>query len=389
MRPHPGGLDKLGRYVIRASLLGLGVPYCLVIALYCVVGWPNTSQPGEGKYQRALHPTRVLNLNYVFMQQVGMVRFLPLYYRIRKFYSDAESVETDVPFGRNGNTLDVWWPTDTDSSVNDKDPSQQRRKPILVYVYGGAWMAGDKNLYGLLAQSLADKLGAIVCVPNYSIYPKGIVTDMLNDLVDTMAWIKTSELITSLGGDPEQIVMCGHSAGGHLSALVTLNLAQRSATEAINSKANESALEASSVLSSIRGVIAISGVFDIRDHYGFESWRGVEDLSGMWRVMEGRDNFDKYSPTLVLKDLDTQQIAKLPPFVLVHGTEDGTVPLSASEKFAAALSHHGVSVAMAIIQGGGHAPLVLDMMEEGRHYHKEMTTIVVEHAQRLFQGGES
>ena len=71
-----------------------------------------------------------------------------------------------------------------------------------------------------------------------------------------------------------------------------------------------SAKEASDLLSSIRGVIAISGVFHIMDHYHFEAWRGIEDISCMWRVMEGQDNFDKYSPMLRLGALDGQQIAR-------------------------------------------------------------------------------
>ncbi|XP_022079766.1 probable isoprenylcysteine alpha-carbonyl methylesterase ICMEL2 [Acanthaster planci] len=379
-------MNKLGRVILGASLLGLGIPYVLVVAVNCLMGWPN-SRPEEGsRFQRALHPTRVLNLNYVFVQQVGMLQFLPLYLRFWKFYREAETVTRDIPYGRNSNTLDIWWPSANQSLAKDAsstDPSQQHRRPVFVYVYGGAWGSGDKNLYGLLAQSLADRLEAIVCVPNYSIYPKGIVTDMLHDLADTIAWIKTSELIRSLGGSPEQIILCGHSAGGHLVAMVTLNLAHRSVTEVQNSETSKSSSEALSLLSSVRGVIAISGVFDIADHYQFESWRGVEDMSYMWRAMDGRANFAKYSPTLVLKELDSQQIAKLPPFILIHGTEDGTVPVSASEKFASALSEDGAPVSLVIVSGGGHAPLVLDMMEEGRPFYTEMTTVVMEHVKRV------
>ena len=71
-----------------------------------------------------------------------------------------------------------------------------------------------------------------------------------------------------------------------------------------------SAEAAASILSSVRGVIAICGVFHIGDHYRFEARRGVEDLSGMWRAMEGLSNFDKHSPLLRLQALDSQQITR-------------------------------------------------------------------------------
>ena len=45
-------------------------------------------------------------------------------------------------------------------------------RPLVVFVYGGTWGSGDKNMYGLVCSNLAKKLNAIVCCPNYSIYPK-------------------------------------------------------------------------------------------------------------------------------------------------------------------------------------------------------------------------
>lgn len=44
--------------------------------------------------------------------------------------------------------------------------------PVIVFLYGGSWSTGDKDMYGLLCTQLADSAQAIVCCPNYSIYPK-------------------------------------------------------------------------------------------------------------------------------------------------------------------------------------------------------------------------
>ena len=57
------------------------------------------------------------------------------------------------------------------------------------------------------------------------------MTDMTDDLEDALAWLKSSQLVRSLGGDPERVALCGHSAGGHLAAMLAVELAQRGPVE--------------------------------------------------------------------------------------------------------------------------------------------------------------
>ncbi len=47
----------------------------------------------------------------------------------------------------------------------------------------------------------------------------------------------------------------------------------------------------------------LAGVYDIGDHYEFESWRGIEDISAMARAADGPENFDRLSPTHVVSNL--------------------------------------------------------------------------------------
>jgi carboxylesterase type B len=42
--------------------------------------------------------------------------------------------------------------------------------PVVIFVYGGAWGSGDKNMYGPLCVEIANRLNAVVCCPNLSIY---------------------------------------------------------------------------------------------------------------------------------------------------------------------------------------------------------------------------
>ena len=44
-------------------------------------------------------------------------------------------------------------------------------------------------------------------------------------------------------------------------------------------------------------------MYDIAEHYKFESWRGVEDISTMARAMYGIEQFDNFSPTVIARSL--------------------------------------------------------------------------------------
>ena len=69
----------------------------------------------------------------------------------------------DITFGNNENQLDLYFP---------ESGSSEKLRPVVVFIYGGAWGSGNKSMYSLLCSQLADKLDAVVCCPNYSLYPK-------------------------------------------------------------------------------------------------------------------------------------------------------------------------------------------------------------------------
>lgn len=59
--------------------------------------------------------------------------------------------------------MDVWLP-------NSKH--QEEEKPVIFFIYGGAWGSGYKELYAKLGQEVANTLDSIVVIPDYRIYPK-------------------------------------------------------------------------------------------------------------------------------------------------------------------------------------------------------------------------
>ena len=96
----------------------------------------------------------------------------------------------------------------------------QSKSPVLVFVHGGNWKSGDKKQYGFLGRNFARK-GIVTVIPNYTLSPKADYDSMTFEIAQVIQWVKKN--ISTYGGDSTQIFLTGHSAGGHLIALATLN----------------------------------------------------------------------------------------------------------------------------------------------------------------------
>ncbi len=94
--------------------------------------------------------------------------------------------------------------------------------PVVVWVHGGAWRAGDKRDPGVEEKvALANSLGAALVAVNYRLSTPGsgvLWPDHGNDVVAALAWLR--EVGPEHGLDPERVALIGHSAGAHLVSIV-------------------------------------------------------------------------------------------------------------------------------------------------------------------------
>jgi len=104
------------------------------------------------------------------------------------------------------NLLDVYYPKDL-SKVKD----------VLVFIHGGSWNSGKKDTYWWLGRNMAHK-NVVTVVINYSLSPVYQYEKMAADCAKALKWV--SENAGTYGGDPNNIFVMGHSAGGHLAALI-------------------------------------------------------------------------------------------------------------------------------------------------------------------------
>ena len=99
-------------------------------------------------------------------------------------------------------------------------PSDAIDAPVIIFFYGGAWRSGNKELYRYVAKALA-RLGYVVVVPDYRIFPEVRYPDFLEDGALVVRWVKGN--VARFGGDPEKIFLKGHSAGAHIAAMLSID----------------------------------------------------------------------------------------------------------------------------------------------------------------------
>jgi arylformamidase len=89
--------------------------------------------------------------------------------------------------------------------------------PIHVFVHGGYWQRMDKADFSFVARAL-QPAGAAVVVINYALIPAVGMDELVRQCRAAVAWVWRNA--ASFGGDPDRITASGHSAGGHLTAML-------------------------------------------------------------------------------------------------------------------------------------------------------------------------
>ncbi len=218
---------------------------------------------------------------------------------------------------------------------------------VLVFVHGGAWGSGKPWMYRLSAHGIGTHIKASkIILLQYPVYPCANILEQRDALCEAMRYIRGPgwSKIKPENNKRCSIFLCGHSSGANICALALLYSAAKG-------------------LAIADAFISLSGVFDIQKHYFWEMRRGVHLISPMGGAAISLSRFWESSPTTLLQMLERDStLSRYFPITLVlHGTDDTTVPISSSIDFASELSRHYVDVHTSF-PVEGHVQPIIDMM---------------------------
>jgi acetyl esterase/lipase len=105
---------------------------------------------------------------------------------------------------------------------------RQTLKPIVMFFYGGAWHTGSREEYRFVAKSFTD-MGYVVAIPDYRLAPEVTYPDFLRDSAAAFRAVVANA--AAVGGDPDRIILAGHSAGAYNAAMLAMDGRWLSATD--------------------------------------------------------------------------------------------------------------------------------------------------------------
>ena len=118
---------------------------------------------------------------------------------------------------------DVAYGADRKQRFDVYAPTGVRNAPVILMVHGGGWRIGDKRSRGVVENKVArwSRAGIVVISVNYRMLPGTDPVEQARDVARALAAAQAR--MTEWGGDPNRVVLMGHSAGAHIVALIDAN----------------------------------------------------------------------------------------------------------------------------------------------------------------------
>jgi acetyl esterase/lipase len=246
-------------------------------------------------------------------------------------------LEKDIPYAGTKNprqTLDLLLP---------RNPRGDKPLPLVVNIHGGAWQSGDKtNGVPQLANMVATGNYAAASI-GYRLSGESTWPAQIHDCKAAIRWLRANAEKYRI--DPDRIGVMGGSAGGHLVAM-------------LGTSGGIADLEGD--LGPYKGVS--SRVKCVVDQFGPSDLLTIGDFPSSLNhkapgspesrliggtLPEHKETAKAASPITYISKDD-------PPFFIIHGDKDMTVPYNQSERLAKALKEAGLDVLFVKVEGGGH-----------------------------------
>ncbi|MBV8928384.1 MAG: alpha/beta hydrolase [Mycobacteriaceae bacterium] len=215
------------------------------------------------------------------------------------------------------------------SSVRYGDAPQQlldvwRRKdlppgpaPVLVFVPGGAWVHGGRQLQGYAMMAHLAAQGWVCLSIQYRVAPQHRWPRHVQDVKAAIAWARAN--VDRFGGDRDFVAIAGCSAGGHLAALAGLTADDPTFRTELPADAD----------TSVDAVVGVYGRYDWEDRSTPERARFMDFLE---RVVV-KKRYDRHPELFRAASPIACVRPDAPPFLVVHGTGDTVIPVPQARTF--------------------------------------------------------
>lgn len=237
-----------------------------------------------------------------------------------------------TPSGSFSKAKDVsYGPLDRQKLDIYKADKPRANSPVLIFIHGGSWEDGSKDIYKFLAEGFTSE-GYDIAVPNYRLYPDAVYPQMLEDSAKAVAHVAKQY-------PSRPLVIMGHSAGAYNALMVSLNKSYLSA-------------EAISICERIAGVVSLAAP------------TGVYELKKEPLITIFPDRFQKNDAPLAYVD------APSPKLFMMNGGADTTVGPKNAENLAAKVNGRGGEAQLEIYDGIDHTQAVQFL---SRHFDGKAT----------------
>ncbi|WP_080238699.1 alpha/beta hydrolase [Spirosoma rigui] len=228
--------------------------------------------------------------------------------------------------------------------------------PVVLFIHGGSWNSGNKNIYWFIGRRLA-KQGVVAVIINYRLAPNVLVPAMADDCADAVLW--TARHIAEYGGDPNRIFTMGHSAGGGLAALMAAK--------------HELFVARGLPQSPVKGAILDDPAgLDMYDYLQKMAYPNDEQYlvsfgkePAVWRSVSPMYFIDKHTP----------------PMLLYTGTKTYPSIISSTGIFDRKLTELGVKHTYTVMPGKKHVPMVAQLFWANNLIYRDLLTLVNANAQ--------
>jgi acetyl esterase/lipase len=249
-------------------------------------------------------------------------------------------------------------------------PDGALRPPVVVWVHGGGWRYGSRRLAPDLSRYFAAG-GFVMAAIDYRLSQHATFPAQIQDLRTAIRWLRA--IAPRYGFDAGRLGLMGSSAGGHLAALAAL-----APTDAFPESGTAAYADRSMTVQAVVDGYGPTDFLQIDAHRPPEGTVSEDPETlllprGVTRSAEP-ESFESLLLGAPIESCPDRVRAAnpiayvrpgAPPFLILHGTSDTTVPLHQSELLFDALAAHGTDVTLRIVEGLGHGFLNRTHLDDG------------------------